>query len=327
MKAKGETGRRSPGSVTFSSRPGYPAWTGKEGFNPAPVKTVDYVVPPAAPERFYLKALIRKNFLLCLRQPKDLYQLFRYQRSTMGKEIGDYPLILLAGGRSSRMGRPKGLLDYQGQPWLIEQLRRFKAAAGKRAIVVLGFHQEPYFARIPWMEKAVDGTVRQLGLEISAVINPIPEYGQFSSLQSAIAFWIAHYPSPSPQPSPTGGEGERISSSPLRGEDRGGGGAFILPIDVPCPGKEVFEKLVGAFSHSMDAVIPRYQSRGGHPVLLGGGFLNSLAEVPFSSPLARLDLQIQALPVNRTTFVPVGDKCVCLNMNVLGEFQDYTRIV
>jgi hypothetical protein len=69
---------------------------------------------------------------------------------------------------------------------------------------------------------------------------------------------------------------------------------------VPCPGKEVFEKLVGAFIFSMDAVIPRYQSRGGHPVLLGGDLLSRLAEVPIPSPLARLDLQIQALPVKRT---------------------------
>ena len=69
--------------------------------------------------------------------------------------IKDFPLILLAGGRSSRMGTPKGLLDYQGHPWLVEQLRRFKAASGKRAIIVLGFHQAPYFEQIPWLEKAV----------------------------------------------------------------------------------------------------------------------------------------------------------------------------
>jgi CTP:molybdopterin cytidylyltransferase MocA len=252
----------------------------------------------------------------------------------MGKEIGDYPLILLAGGRSSRMGKPKGLLDYQGQPWLIEQLRRFKSASGKRSIVVLGFHQEPYFARIPWMEKAVGGTVRQLGLEISAVINPTPEQGQFSSLQSAIAFLYANETNFDERRT-TASSGSLFirSAKPIGPNDErsiGGPkipGAFILPIDVPCSGKEVFEKLVGAFPESISAVIPRYQSRGGHPVLLGGGFLNSLAEVPLSSPLARLDLQIQALPVKRTTFVPVEDKCVCLNMNVLGEFQNYTRIV
>ncbi len=234
----------------------------------------------------------------------------------MKKEIGDFPLIILAGGRSSRMGTPKGLLDYQGRPWLAEQLCRFEAASGRQAIIVLGFHRELYFARIPWMEKAVGGTVRQLGLEISAVINPTPEQGQFSSLQSAIAFLLANE---------TNFDERRTTN-----DERSMGGpkipeAFILPIDVPCPVKEVFEKLAGAFSHSIDAAIPRFQSKGGHPVLLGGGFLSRLADVPLSSPLARLDLQIQALPVKRINFVPVQDKDICLNMNVLDEFQDFTR--
>jgi CTP:molybdopterin cytidylyltransferase MocA len=255
----------------------------------------------------------------------------------MGKEIGDYPLILLAGGRSSRMGTPKGLLNYHGHPWLIEQLLRFKAASGKRVIVVLGFHQAPYFEQIPWLVNAVTNPVEQLGLKISAVINPVPEHGQFSSLQAAIAFLHAHHSSPSPQPSPirlsssqaTRGEGVGFPSSPLRGlrasRDRGGGGAFILPIDVPCPGKEVFEKLAEAFNPSIDAAIPQYQSKGGHPVLLGGDFLSRLAEIPGSSPKARLDLQIQSLPQDQVAFIPVDDKNIGLNMNSMTEFQNYTQ--
>ena len=53
----------------------------------------------------------------------------------MGNTLQDFPLILLAGGKSSRMGTPKGLVDYQGQPWLLEQLGRFRAACGERAMV------------------------------------------------------------------------------------------------------------------------------------------------------------------------------------------------
>jgi molybdenum cofactor cytidylyltransferase len=230
--------------------------------------------------------------------------------------IKDFPLILLAGGRSSRMGRPKGLLDYRGQPWLIEQLRRFKSVSGKQVVVVLGFHQEPYFKKIPWLEKAVGRTVRQLGLEISVVINPRAEQGQFSSLKCAIT---------SIQTNKSGFAERRTPNAERSFTSLKIPGAFILPVDVPCPGKEVFEKLVEAFSHSMDAAIPRYQSRGGHPVLLGGEFLGRLAKVPLPSPLARLDLQIQALPVKRTAFVPVEDRSICLNMNVLDEFQDYSQ--
>jgi CTP:molybdopterin cytidylyltransferase MocA len=105
----------------------------------------------------------------------------------MGKEIGDFPLILLAGGRSSQMGMAKGLVDYQGHPWLVEQLKRFKAASGKRAVVVLGFHQAQYFDQIPWLEKAANQAVQHLGLEVSVAINPTLEMGQISSLQYATA--------------------------------------------------------------------------------------------------------------------------------------------
>ncbi len=231
-----------------------------------------------------------------------------------------FPLILLAGGRSSRMGTPKGLLDYHGHPWLIEQLERFKAASGKRLIIVLGFHQAPYLEQIPWLVKAVTEPLQQLGLEISVVINPAPEHGQFSSLQQAVSFLHANETDFTERPCPSQAPNAERSFIGQKIP-----GAFILPIDVPCPGKEVFENLAEAFSPSIDAAIPQYQSKGGHPVLLGSDFLSRLAEVPPTSPLARLDLQIQSLPEDRIALVSVNDKSISLNMNFLDEFQDYAQ--
>jgi CTP:molybdopterin cytidylyltransferase MocA len=238
----------------------------------------------------------------------------------MEKEIGEYPLILLAGGRSSRMGTPKGLLDYHGHPWLIEQLQRFKASYGKRVIIVLGYHQAPYFEQIPWLVKAVTEPVQQLGLEISVVINPAPEHGQFSSLQQAVAFLHANETDFTERPCPSQAPNAERSFIGQKIP-----GAFILPIDVPCPGKEVFQELAEAFSPSIDAAIPQYQSKGGHPVLLGGDFLSRLAEVPPASPLARLDLQILSLPKDWIALVSVNDKSICLNMNSMIEFQKYAQ--
>jgi CTP:molybdopterin cytidylyltransferase MocA len=238
----------------------------------------------------------------------------------MQKMVENFPLILLAGGRSSRMGTPKGLLDYHGHPWLIEQLKRFKAASGKRAIIVLGFHQTPYFEQIPWLEKAVKQPEEQLGLEISTLINPIPEYGQFSSLLCTIAFLHTNEKDFDEHPCPSQATNDERSFFNQKIPD-----AFVLPIDVPCPGKEVFENLAKAFSPSIDAAIPQYQSKGGHPVLLGSNFLSRLGEVPLTSPLARLDLQIQSLPEDRIALISVNDKSISLNMNFLDEFHDYAR--
>jgi CTP:molybdopterin cytidylyltransferase MocA len=238
----------------------------------------------------------------------------------MEKKIEVFLLILLAGGRSSRMGTPKGLLDYQWHPWIVEQLRRFKAASGKQAIIVLGSHQAQYFEQIPWLEKAVNQPVMQLGLEISVVVNPAPELGQFSSLQCAIALLKKNPSSMAGRPCPSQApDTERFF--PFENFP----GAFILPIDVPCPAKEVFEKLTLDFHDSIDAVIPQYQYKSGHPVLLGGDFLRRLAEIPGSSPDARLDLQIRSLPQERVSFVSVDDQNICLNMNSMEIFQDFIQ--
>jgi CTP:molybdopterin cytidylyltransferase MocA len=205
-------------------------------------------------------------------------------------------------------------LDYHGQPWLVEQLRRFKAASGKRVIIVLGFHQAQYFDQIPWLQETEKSPVHQLRLEIATTINPAPEQGQFSSLQQAIVLLQTCEKDFSERRTPNA---ERYFSFATIV------GAFILPIDVPCPGKEVFEKLTGAFNSSIDAVIPQYQSKGGHPVLLSAEFLRRLAEVLPSSPNARLDFQIQALSQDQMAFVSVEDKRVCLNMNTLEEFRSF----
>jgi CTP:molybdopterin cytidylyltransferase MocA len=215
----------------------------------------------------------------------------------MKNTIQDFPLILLAGGKSSRMGTPKGLLDYQGQPWLLEQFGRFEAAPGKRMVVVLGHHAEQYFERMNWLRTASQEPTGLRGLTVSVVINRAPENGPFSSLQCAIAF--------------------------LKDDDFPG--AFVLPIDVPGPDREVFEAMTRVFGEPFDALIPRYQSKGGHPVLLSRNFLNRLAKVSLTSAEARLDFQIQALPKERVASISVHDQRVCLNMNSPDDFLTYSH--
>lgn len=205
-----------------------------------------------------------------------------------------FPLILLAGGQSSRMGTPKGLVDFRGRPWLLEQLSRFEAASGKVAVIVLGYHQERYFERIPWLQDAREEASVQSGLAVYVVVNKTPELGQFSSLRCAIPFLL----------------------------EKGWSGAFILPVDVPGPQREVYGRLGKAFSNK-DVVIPQYRSKGGHPVLLSRRFLGQLFSLSVSSNEARLDLQIQALSRERVAQVRVNDPQVRLNINTLEEFRAF----
>lgn len=209
--------------------------------------------------------------------------------------IEAFPLILLAGGQSSRMGTPKGLVDFKDQPWLLEQLSRFEAASGKEAVIVLGYHQERYFERIPWLRGARDEASVQSGLTVSVVVNKTPEFGQFSSLQCAIPLLL----------------------------ERDWSGAFVLPIDVPGPPREVYARLGAAFNDRLDVIIPQYRSKGGHPVLLSRRFLGQLLSLPVANIEARLDIQIRALSQDRVARVKVNDSQVCLNINSLEAFRAF----
>ena len=57
--------------------------------------------------------------------------------------------ILLAAGESSRMGRPKQLLDWGGQPLVAAQVETLLAAGCRPVVVVLGAHAGPVRSLLP----------------------------------------------------------------------------------------------------------------------------------------------------------------------------------
>jgi len=80
-------------------------------------------------------------------------------------------LIILAGGKSSRMGSPKGLLNYQGNPWILEQISRFAKVNNPEVYIGLGYDHELYFELIPWFKKAVNKTYRYKDVQVRIIIN------------------------------------------------------------------------------------------------------------------------------------------------------------
>jgi CTP:molybdopterin cytidylyltransferase MocA len=193
------------------------------------------------------------------------------------------------------MGTPKGLLLYQGRPWLLEQLYRFKAAGGQRVIVVLGFHSEEYKKNIFEITGNAHLSLLFPSLEISVVVNHQPQLGPFTSLQCALT---------------------ALSKESYLG-------AFVLPIDVPGPDCRVFQKMAEAFINTQDAIVPRFQNKGGHPVLLSQSFADRLSRINPISKEARLDYQIRDLPPDKVTYLPVPDERVCLNLNGPEDFLQY----
>lgn len=197
------------------------------------------------------------------------------------------PWILLAGGKSSRMGYPKGLQDFQGVSWLEFQLIQFKKSEQRRGVLVLGYRHEEYQEALPWLSRALkEGGILHQGIHLQVVINPMPEYGPFSSIQT----------------------GART----LLNENALTTSIAVLPIDVPCPRDEVWQALNRV---QKSAVIPTFQGQGGHPVKLSRSFVEVLLRCPPDSSASRLDFQIQLLPESEVERVATHDASVLMNFN------------
>ena len=82
--------------------------------------------------------------------------------------------VILAGGASRRLGRPKALLPFRGQT-ILDRLIALYRPHCERVIVVLGHTPETILT----------GMARAAEVEIA--INPDPERGQLSSLQCGLA--------------------------------------------------------------------------------------------------------------------------------------------
>ena len=192
------------------------------------------------------------------------------------------PIIILAAGDSQRMGIPKGLLDYHGKPFLSYQIESLFEIGFTDIIVVLGKDTTIYRENIPELKKS------------TIVVNPQPDRGSFSSLQSGL-FGL---------------------------NDKYRSGIFILPIDVPCPSEEVWYKLAGELSSSKANVsIPEFKGKRGHPVLISDEFRQHLQTCSSDS---RLDFEIRKQKeLQKAKIISVNDKNITLNLNTLEEWETF----
>lgn len=149
--------------------------------------------------------------------------------------------IILAAGASSRMGSPKALLDYRGETF-IQRLVRVLSAVCDPVIVVLGYQADALRPAVP------DATI---------VVNPAPERGQLSSLQTGLA------------------------ALPPDAE-----GFLFTPVDSPAVEIATLERLAAEFHRREPAtllVIPRFEGKHGHPVFASRAIANELSALPLTA--------------------------------------------
>ncbi len=198
--------------------------------------------------------------------------------------------VLLAGGKSQRMGLAKGLLHYHDTFWILEQLNRISEANIDTVYIGLGHYFQHYLDSIPWFQQALNNIVSYLGMAVKIIINPDPDLGSFSTLQSVF----------------------KQLESPAN--------VLVNPIDVPILNAVELNKII---ARQNTVVFPCFNSKAGHPIKLGAQFWQPLVTLNSADPNARLDFQVRKVNQSNISRVTVDDSDVVKNLNTKREWFDF----
>jgi len=185
--------------------------------------------------------------------------------------------VILAAGASRRMGgHPKALLDYRGETF-VARLVRVLSEVCDPVIVVLGYHADRVLP-------AVDACAR-------VVINPAPERGQLSSLQTALA------------------------EIPEQAD-----GFLFVPVDCPAAAPGTVARVAAAFrarDPKIQLVVPQYRGKHGHPVCAS----RAIAEEMLALPAAAQARDVVHRHVAETLYVDVDDPGILTDVDDPERYQ------
>ncbi len=195
----------------------------------------------------------------------------------------DVVAVLLAAGESERMGAPKALVDWRGQPLLTHQLQQIQKSAVCECVVVLG-------REIERLRPLVDPTLRP-GWKARAAINPAPDAGKASSILIGLgALW----------------------SRPE--------GIVVASVDQPLDAR-LLDALIAAAEQEWERctacqprtiILPVYHGRRGHPALFSSMLLGEMMGI--SETGEGLKSVVRRDP-SRVLEVPWESSEILLNLN------------
>jgi len=154
----------------------------------------------------------------------------------MKKVVG----LILAAGKSERMGRPKALLPFLGSCFLTHILTEAAHSDLTEVKVVLGHHVEAILQALAEIKP-------------KTLVNPNYEYGQLSSLQCGL---------------------KHLSSAGIDG-------VMVFLIDHPMIHRGLVNQLIETFTENdSPIVIPSFEHRRGHPMIIGVELFAELLAAP-----------------------------------------------
>ena len=200
--------------------------------------------------------------------------------------------VLLAGGKSERMGVAKGLLKYQNTYWILEQLNRISTSTIIEAYIGLGYQHEEYSNKIPWFTEAQTQFVFYKNLKVRVVINQNPQLGSFSTLQSVL---------------------NQIPKNKS---------VLINPIDIPILNTAELQNIIETENQ---IVLPNFGGNNGHPIKLHPDFWNPLLLLNPTDENSRLDLEIKKIISSKITTITITDSCILKNLNTPDDWEEYSN--
>ncbi|MGE0090177.1 MAG: NTP transferase domain-containing protein [Bacteroidales bacterium] len=190
----------------------------------------------------------------------------------------NYSVIILAAGKSSRMGAPKWSLRFNEKSSFIENIISEYYSFGCKEILLV-INETDYSSFV--------GKNYHLTKNVKVVINKHPEWDRFYSLKLGV--------------------GELEKDQPV----------FIHNVDNPFVNCDVLSKLFENINGS-DVVIPEYEGRGGHPILIS----NKIIEKVLSSKEDILHFKEFMNQFSKAK-INIDDKRILVNINSLDEYLQY----
>ena len=155
--------------------------------------------------------------------------------------------LLLAAGKSSRMGTPKAFLELEGEPLLIKILRSMRDGGVPHAVVVVGSETDPHLVSRARVTEIIDATALTRGFDVRVVIGA-PDGSPIDSIRAGLAAIDAR------------------------------NAVLLWPVDHPFAEGALVRDLLSASDGASGRIVrPIVGGHGAHPVLFGATVARELA--------------------------------------------------
>ena len=189
----------------------------------------------------------------------------------------DTSAIILSAGNSERMGGHKALLKFDSERTFLQKITETYLLAGIDQVIVV-VNSELF--------KLIGESSLALSSQVKLVVNNKPERGRFYSLQTGVKLFPP------------------------------GNSCFFQNIDNPFTSEELLKELI-RYKDQADVIMPSYQGRAGHPVLISQSVVQEILIA--EDPDLRIDVFLNKFKVKKVT---TTDRSISANINSREDYLD-----